>query len=343
MSSFKEFLEDYEAKEIDNVKDFYKNLKENKITSDVDYPSRDRFIKIKDPIARPTVCPIWGIIPFHGSTIVPLFPATNEEMFDKRHDFFKFSSKDIGRMIDFVKDTGRLQFTLGHLPTNYENLNFLEPLFYELKPPLVGMSLLEPLLTDEERKIGRIEFFTLAEFGFDKVVYSMKKLREPERARIELTRELKLYLHDYTALKKLGYDELVKDIEYYMVIDPFYAYRLYSIVVKLIIIPQFAPQKAIETYNKHDLSEIKEFEKNYGFITDDKILYDIGKFILNKIVYYPETYDGCLELLQYYDDNELYKVLNAVNEGIKNKNIDIIEDKKDNFSVILDNIWNDAN
>ncbi len=57
---------------------------------------------------------------------------------------------------------------------------------------------------------------------------------------------------------------------------------------------------------------------------------------------YPETLNGCLKLIQEYNDYDLYKVLGSLNEGVKRKNINIIEYQKNDMSEILDNIWKDA-
>jgi hypothetical protein len=46
--------------------------------------------------------------------------------------------------------------------------------------------------------------------------------------------------------------------------------------------------------------------------------------------------------MQHYDDKELYKVLNALNEGVKERKIDLIEDKRDNITEILDNVWKET-
>lgn len=49
-----------------------------------------------------------------------------------------------------------------------------------------------------------------------------------------------------------------------------------------------------------------------------------------------------MEIIQKYDSHELHKVLDALNDGIKRKKIDIIEDKRDDLSEILDNVWKDT-
>jgi hypothetical protein len=49
-----------------------------------------------------------------------------------------------------------------------------------------------------------------------------------------------------------------------------------------------------------------------------------------------------MRMIQEYDDYELYKVLGALDKGVKRKKIDTIEDKRINMSEILDNVWKDA-
>ena len=136
MPSFKEFLEDYARKEDEEAHIFYGRLARGQVSKDDMLPGKDRFAKICEPIAIASAVPVWSMVPFYGSTLVPLHSSYNKREFDLTHDItLGFSSRDLDRMIDFSKATGRLQFILFGNPTEYDNLDFLEPLLRELRPP----------------------------------------------------------------------------------------------------------------------------------------------------------------------------------------------------------------
>lgn len=166
MSSFEEFLQDYEAREIEESEKFIKRLKEGKVSGDESYPPKNRFVKLKEPTARSTTN-IWGEIPFYGSTLVHLVPCNDKKIFDDFHMNHGFTSRDIDKMIDLAKDTGRIQFLIDS-PTYYKNIEFLEPLFHELRPPIPMHW--PQLLIGETHKRYLLEFDTLAQVGFSRFI-----------------------------------------------------------------------------------------------------------------------------------------------------------------------------
>ena len=343
MTSFKEFLEDYEKKDEESVEKFLKRLEEGEVSSVEIYPPKSRFIKLREPIATSLVgVSVWSTVPFYGSTITLLVPRGDKKKFDDYCNTAKlgFTSRNLDEMIDLVKNTGRIQFALTSPPTFYKNLEFLEPLFRELEPPITPGTL-STLRTLGEREIKEylIEFETLAGFGFDE--YMRCYSAYTGMGEDYFIQRLSDYAFYYAALKFLGYDELVEEIGTLMITDYSKANKLLRIFINMIIIPSFNPLKAIFNFNKEQLTEVYELEKDYG-IKPKAIPCEIGKFILEKLVRYPETLDGCWEIMQHYDDNELYKVLNALNEGVKERKIDIIEDKRDNITEILDNVWKET-
>jgi len=338
MTSFKEFLEDYEKKEMEKVSKFLKRLEEGK--ADEMYPPKNRFIKLKEPIAYPGRFSVWGVVPFYGSTIIFLDAMSDRKKFDEYcNKVLKlgFTSRDIDEMVDLVRNTGRIQFTLKFAPTFYKNLEFLEPLFRELEPPILPNTL--STLIGEKYKEYCTEFDTLASFGFYEGIWSFCEYLGLDES--YFTEIAKKYIFGYAALKFLGYEELVEEIGYLMITNPSEANKWFTLFGSMIAIPSLTYPKGIFNFSKEELTEVYELGKDYG-IKPQAIPYEIGKFILEKLVRYPETIDGCWEIIQHYDDNELYKVLNALNEGVKKRKIDIIEEKRDNMAEILDNVWTET-
>jgi len=99
MSSFEEFLEDYEKKELERIRKFLKRLEEGKVSLGEIYPPKNRFIKLKEPIAfSPTGAPVWSVVPFYGSTIINLVPRSDKSKFDEIHNLYgEFTSRDIDK------------------------------------------------------------------------------------------------------------------------------------------------------------------------------------------------------------------------------------------------------
>jgi hypothetical protein len=78
------------------------------------------------------------MLPLYGSIIILIPPWLREQLIDQ----FGFGTdSDTERLIEFAKNSGRVQFSLIIKPSEYVHLDYLEPIFKELKPP-AGMILL---------------------------------------------------------------------------------------------------------------------------------------------------------------------------------------------------------
>lgn len=337
MSSFEEFLQDYSAKETEERNRFLKRLKEGKVSKDEIYPPKDRFVKLKEPIASPvSLNKIWGCIPLYGSTMIDLYPFHDRKEFDEAYQkSVGFTSYNFDEMIDLVKDTGRIQFIIDGDPTSLRNLEFLEPLLNELKPP-TALNSFRSLIGDETLRKCKIEFETLSDLGFTRFFNNISPTKNKNMI-------LSRLFYAYAGLKTTGYLELVDEIENLMTINPHEALRYLSVFGDLLVFPRYNLLKSIGIFNTNDLVEAHEIGKQHDINFSENISHEIGRFLLKKIVLYPETFQGCMKVIQEYDDYELYKVLGALNAGIKRKDMDIIESKNVDISEILDNVWKDAN
>ena len=340
MTSFKEFLEDYEKKEYERVEKYLQKLEKGKVSSDEIYPPKDRFKNLKEPMAKSPLqgFSVWSVVPFYGSTLIPLIPRGDTEKFDEFYTAakFGFSSNDIDKMIDLVKDTGRIQFFINFPATFYKNLDFLEPLFRELEPPAV-IDPLDALIAERKREQYAIEFDTLTSLGFEdfvKSIYSYTGIGGDY-----LKQKMGNYYRSYAGLKFLGYADLAYEIEELMITNQPEALRWLIIFGNMLVRPSLSPLKEINNFSTEQFTEFAELGKNYGITPQTTIPHEIGRFILEKLVRYPENLNALWDITQYYDDEELYKVLGALNEGVKKQNIDIIKDNKNDLSVILENVW----
>jgi hypothetical protein len=127
-----------------------------------------------------------------------------------------------------------------------------------------------------------------------------------------------------------------------MIVDTKKAMEYFQ-VCNLIVSPITDPLRPIYNFNRNLLTETYELGNEHGIRTNENIPYEVGGLLLEKTVLYPETLDGCMEVIQKYDDSELSKVRNALYEGVKRENVDVILNNKVNISEILDNVWADAN
>ena len=173
---------DYKAREDDEIKKFIQKFREGKIQYGDRYPPPDR-LKLNEPYTRSIVeKDFWTQIPVYGTTIIILKPV-KKEIFEKVHGF---DVDDIDRIIDFAKETGRVQFALDfdEDPMCYRKLDFLEPIFVgsDLKPPQLIHLPLDAILSDEEIEKKYDEFKHLLENPKRKVlseVISRKNIMNP--------------------------------------------------------------------------------------------------------------------------------------------------------------------
>lgn len=337
--NFKEFLQDYEESEHEKIRKFVRQFDDGTFSHDDQYPPKERFVKLGDTISTPATgdMNIWGLIPFNGSTIISLLPMDDEKTFNEAVKDSGFSSRKIDEMIDFVKDTGRLQFGLMSDPTDYMNLKFLEPLFSELKPPLLIHK--TDLFAQSEMSTNYLdEFNTLSQHGFSKDINA-----QASNVKIHLkSTSLHKYTRDYVILKILGYDELVDEIGTLMILDTEKAKQYFQVFGNLIVDPVINPLRPIYNFDRNQLTNVYNAESDPVSRVDEHIPYEVGGSLLNKMIHYPETLDGCIKVLQKYDDYELSKVRSALNEGIKKENADAIADNRTNISEIFDNVWADS-
>jgi hypothetical protein len=71
--------------------------------------------------------------------------------------------------------------------------------------------------------------------------------------------------------------------------------------------------------------------------------YEVGKFLNDKLkLISPKNIDGAVELSKKYDIYDLRNVMNALNEAVKTKNIDVINEKSEEIPAIFEHVWNDA-
>ncbi|MCZ7380245.1 MAG: hypothetical protein O8C64_01515 [Candidatus Methanoperedens sp.] len=159
----KDFLENYLAKELEEIVKFEHNIYERKLNSS--YPDRKRFPKLNEPIGKAIPGEsIWPQIPLFGSLIIEIHPVP-ENLF---YQFHGMEKQDFEKLIDFSKETGKVQFMINGYPESFRRMDFLLPLFEEIRPPLTNSIPMASLF--EYNELGKYvnEFNTLIDLPSQK-------------------------------------------------------------------------------------------------------------------------------------------------------------------------------
>lgn len=329
----KDFLVNYESEEKIDIDSFIEKTTEGKFGATERFPKLTRFNKIKMPITYmgETSAPLWSTVAFSGSTIIPLLP-TKERYFSEMHGF---QPRQINDMVDFSKETGKIQFVLLKQPTAYEGLEFLNPIFEELKPPLFAGIPLDAFAPPKVYQKFDIEFSTLSQLGYSDYLYNQLSMRYDSNL-------IDIYIHNlkgnYIMLKLLLADsELSDSINDAIVSDYKKADRLIDMLDRLVLRPIRNPLRCAESYSIKNLRQDSLFDNK---LKNGKMFpCEIGSFLLSELVHYPESFEACKQLLTIYEEEDVIKILNALNNAIKSKKSETIQSNQLELSRSLKSIW----
>lgn len=333
----REYLEDYKQREKAELARFLRGLQSGKLCLGKDkYPPDERFLKLQKPVARASfgntsIDKIWAQIPFCGSLLL-LLPPLPLHYFEKY--FFKVSQ--IPTIIDFIKETGKLQMVLHARLEHYVGLNFLDPFFEELNPPIFQGPPLTYLFDKREIEEAKEIFITLASVRyFDFVQEKMTKFYPPFFLR-HLIEDQENYM-----FLKLRHPALVEELENFMIDDPRIAsflFLVYGMFIKNPLIDGL--REDMENLTLEETRLVKFLPAHYR-PKDVRFPCEIGKFLLRKLTYAPQGMRACYHMIDNYSAYDLQKVQESLNKAIVENHFDIVNKKTEELSQILDNIWND--
>jgi hypothetical protein len=337
----KEFLMDYEAREINEIKKFTEDFQKGRITSEDRYPQRHR-LKLREPYTKAiTGKEFWAQVPLYGTTIIVLKP-TRKEIFREVHGF---GAEDIDRLIDFAKDTERVQFALDEHPTRYADLDFLEPLLKELMPPELIHIPLDCVIDRQEIQSQYNEINHLLEnpqsLNFIRKYTHKKYGKSTGSSKEEVKQGL---AHDLIRLKLLGHEDLVEDfIGWLATVDVMSYVLLLQMLHDLFLFP-YDPLKGVKSIKRPDIKKLqKHFSIKSNTYDEIEFPYEIGKFLNDKLnLILPRDQEGAIRLSDTYDLYDLRKVMKAFNEAVDKKRIDILIEKSEELTLIFQNVWNEA-
>jgi len=332
----REYLEDYEQREFTKIDELERRILEGNFDFEYDsFPPNDRFKKIKKPIAvvgtLDDINDLWALIPFSGSLVLPL-PAREKTYFEQT----LFQISELPKVIDFIKETGRLQIALADPPTAYIGLNHFDPLFKELNPPCYEIMPLSCFGNENEIDEAYIHFSTLAEICYFDYIRDLSR-RVDSRFFDNTIRKNE---GTYTVLKLAGY-QIAEEIENLMIDNPGRSALTLHICRALIVEPLCDLRSSIRDYS---LREIRLFHSLPQIYHPKELRFpcEIGKFLLRKLTYAAQDMRACHNLMDDYATYDLQKIQEFLNEGIVTNHPDIVNESAEEFSEILDNVWNDA-
>ena len=336
----REYLEDYEQREKAQFEKLLKDIQEDNFSFEKDrYPPDERFIKLQKPVAFDAslifeTSDFWSQVPFSGSLIITL-PPHSKSLYEKN----LFEISEIPKIIDFIKETGRLQVAFNVRDMReYEGLDFLDPFFKELNPPSYAKAPISILANVKEIKKASYSFYTLAKVRcLDYLRNSLKTIEGADSLLFQ--RIVRNHLETYTVLK-VGHYAIVDDIENLMIDDPAKALGLLSIYESFVVAPFFDLRSDLRNHTFEDIRSSRLLPLVYQ-PQEIRFPREIGEFLLKELTYAPQGLRACYDLIDHYDAYDLQKVLESLNEAIVSNHPDIVNKSAEELSEILENTWND--
>jgi hypothetical protein len=339
----REYLEDYEQREKAEYERLLRRIQDGRFDFEKDrFPSDERFIKLQKPIAfaefeAANIENLWAQVPFCGSLVVCLVAAP-QLSFEKIY----FKKTEIDKIVDFAKETGKLQFVLSQFPTEYQDLDYLEPFFLELQPPVFQSLPYFVFGTKKDVEKTVETFSTLAKIRFeDYLIKSVSVAKSVDPGfRLSAQAFLNRFLSIYCVLKLCGY-QLAEEIENLLVDDPAKADHLLTVCRRFIYQPLNDMRCDITNFTSDVLYEARKLPLAYQ-PAQVRFPCEIGKFLMkDKLTYAPYGLEACKDIMNHYDAYDLQKVQASLNEAIITNGADLVFKSAKELSEILDNVWND--
>jgi hypothetical protein len=347
----KKFLEDYEAKEREELEKFFKNLQEGKNGENERYSPLNRLKLGKTYTMLVPVGDLWCQMPLCDTTIIALRPIKDKQEFERVHGFH---IGDIDSLIDLAKRENVVQFALGRSPITYENMDFLDPIFNEIKPPYVEELGLSGCIDKDKVKLWKDHFKScVKDTAFLDCVYRHPVYDYYKYFNLSPDQSIEMVANYFCELRAFAdlynceeYNEIADRIEKECKTDPMNAFEtLYAYT--LAIRPYrsvLRGQGYIHSENRAFFKRSKEkVEKNgiSAFKIRLELPYEVGKFLCDKIpILVAKNMHGAIELRD--ECKGVREMIDRIRKDIeKEKGVDFNE-KIEEVSSGFINLWNEA-
>lgn len=344
----KEFLSDYSDRE----KEENERLQGYEIDSAKEH-YRTRYHRLNTPVAHTAAGEsVWPQIPLYGTLVIGLSPFS-PEYFASYHGF---DPSDVARLVDFAKDTGHVAFVLEDDAKEFAGLDFLDPIFTELKPrealSLVKSSAIANL---PDFRNGLVEFDTLSRVTFYKFMSKIMAAPEMTRAlgpNATPMSEITYLSRAFASLAILGYRELKESVSDAIVENPLEALSFLMLLDELVVQPRTDPFDAISNLSRGRLEQMCKRSRVFNEVDkmpevvreghDRTYAREIGKFLMAKLAPYPESFEACRVMCDTYKHWDLQQVMVSLQQAVRSKDYSGIQAQGKNLSEALENAWLDA-
>jgi hypothetical protein len=352
----KRFLEEYDQKEAEELERWNKQRSGNNDPDAKHWPPVYRFHNLSAPTSMAFQAQtqldakspgeICSKIPFSGSLILKLSPLKDPRLFKLFHGF---EIRDIPRLVDFAKDTGKVQFMLSCAAKEFTDLDFFDPIFTEFRPPLYVHISPYSLFSDRKKaesfkkEFAQVAKSNVLSFNQEMLADVDQEKRLNENTRHSMAEQsFDNRLEDYLLLRALGKDDIADEILCLFTIDPYkanrllYAYHLSLFEPLLEGKPHNIPLGLYKFYGK----TLKDIDQSTIFPNEYPV--EIGTFLMKKAAPYPPSFRAMEYLVDTYKQEDLYKVMNALSQAVKSRTPDLLAEKTEAIGEILENIWKDS-
>jgi len=328
-----EQLVEYESREHESFERYLKGVSEGRTDQ---YPAPHRFNKLSYPVAnRAHKCSLWAQVPLSGSLVVPIFPV-DQNKFEQTH---RFDSKDFPKLLDFSKDTGRIQFVLGAPPTQFEKFEYLDVLL-EQGPPMAWAHF--PFEGIDQRSLikWRIEFETASNAAF---FPDLVETFARDGFTIDTAYSRFSTLEwSYLWLRMNGLDDVADKIIDYMAVDPDKAHKILYFYNSYVVSPAIQTMPMINNLSYNDLRMFKA--AGGRMIPTDGVVFpgEIGAFLLRKLTPIPDGFESCKVLAERYQQNDLHGLLQRLSSSISTSDVDLAKSSANEVGEVLDKVWEES-
>jgi hypothetical protein len=329
------FLQEYEKEDEEAYERFSRRFQEGKSAT---FPPLSKFRKIGRPIAMRAIdSSIWAQIPLFRSLIVPVYPVSKND-FAEVHGF---DVKDLDRLIDLCKDTGRIQLVLASNASNYAGLDYLDDMFSELKPIALRSLPLRYSSGDETVRQWATEFTKLAASDFWQVIG--ESLLDSGFTRYSVRQRFGDLRAAYVLLNDLGYRKAAGTIRDNIKDYPEIAEQMLYFYNHFLVKALTDPLGTVHCDSLEYLSLMAEVDVE-GILAKRKLEFpcEIGTFLTKKLTLFPESFQSCLDVMERYDTEGVSELVGALSNAVLTSSEDITNTKLSALNQVLDNTWKEA-
>jgi len=337
-----EFLEEYDHKENEKFKKYLGSMEEADYSEQSLFGGQEQNEPYTSLIHGQS---IWPQIPLYNTSIILLMPI-KKKYFKKVHGF---DVSDINNLIDFSKESNRIRFALSESPILYKQMNYLEPIFTECRPPRLQALPVSHFLEKETESLLRKKYATYFTKSVLKSIENQCYLKYQKKDRIEMVKKVTNgIISDGIKLKLLGHsDEVFMNFlnQYEKETDSISFINNLNTIHGLMLHHFNSIRSTIST-SYTQISDIKKYFptilQNQQYLNIDYSV-EIGNFLNSKTnIIVPKNLHGVIELNDVYDVYEIRRIMNILNMAIKKQNIDDYLNKIDDIYAIFNNIWEEA-